>query len=192
MVVVGELTLERAREALHGELADVVYSDPPWGPGMLRYFRTINGERRRPDWCEFLGLFCEVVAASRKAAGHVLIEMGPRWVDDLCASMLTVGILQSARFDCFYGSKRLPVTLWYSGPGIHSHPEGLHGSEMTLTALRGVCSRGSLVFDPCCGKGMTARCASRLGMRFAGVELNPKRAEVCKRWLDNSKISRTK
>jgi predicted methyltransferase len=39
------------------------------------------------------------------------------------------------------------------------------------------------VFDPCCGKGYTARAAVASGMMFRGIELNPKRAAVTVEWL---------
>lgn len=39
------------------------------------------------------------------------------------------------------------------------------------------------VFDPCCGKGYTARAAVAAGMKFRGIELNPKRAAVTIGWL---------
>ncbi|MFO7180884.1 MAG: hypothetical protein DIU78_019440, partial [Pseudomonadota bacterium] len=61
-VVVGELTLERARDALAGSRADIIYSDPPWGPGNLYFWRTHNGESGRPSWPGFLETFCDVVA----------------------------------------------------------------------------------------------------------------------------------
>jgi len=72
-LVVGELTIERARDALGGEPADIVYSDPPWGPGNLMYWRTHNGEMDRPNWDEFLDLFCRVVSTSVRDGGHVFL-----------------------------------------------------------------------------------------------------------------------
>lgn len=184
-LVVGELTTTRAAAALACELADIIYSDPPWGPGNLMYWRTHNGETRRPDWATFLSTFCSIVRSSVRPGGHVFVEMGLRWVDDLAEAMRRVGFRESARFGCLYGpaSKRLPNVLWYSGPGTKTDPSGMYGVAMTRRALEGVAAPGALVFDPCCGKGMTARCALRLGMRFAGVELNPRRAAVTKAFL---------
>jgi len=184
VLVVGELTLPRARKALAGKLADITYSDPPWGPGNLMYWRTHNGEQSRPDWDTFLELFCDIVANNTKDGGHIFVEMGVRWVDELAAAMAARQRPESARFRCLYGSPKRPNVLWYSGPGTTSDPTGLSGVKMTHTALSGVAVPGLLVFDPCCGKGMTARCATRLGMRFAGVELNPKRAQVTRAWLN--------
>jgi len=191
MLVVGELTHERAASALEGELADIVYSDPPWGPGNLMYWRTHNLETSRPDWSVFLDTFTAVVSASVRPGAHIFVEMGVRWVDELSSAMRSHGIHESARWNCLYGNPKLPNILWYSGPGCTTDPSGLSGVKMTHTALSGVARPGALVLDPCCGKGMTARCAIRLGMRFSGVELNPRRAEVTRRWLDKHQSHKT-
>jgi hypothetical protein len=183
-LIVGELSLARAREALGGKRAPIVYSDPPWGPGNLMYWRTHNGERARPSWDDFLRLFCRVVSASAAGGAHVFVEMGLRWVDQLAAEMAAVGLPERNRWTCYYGHPKLPNVLWYSGPGTTTDPSGLSGVAMTRRALEGVARPSALVFDPCCGKGMTARCALRLGMRFAGVELNPKRAAATRAFLD--------
>lgn len=191
-LVVGELTPARASRALAGEKADIVYSDPPWGPGNLMYWRTHNKETERPDWPTFLNTFCNVVAVSIKPGAHVFVEMGLRWVDDLARVMSGLGIDEAKRFTCYYGNPKLPNVLWYAGPGTTTDPGGMSGVAMTRRAIEGVATPDALVFDPCCGKGMTARCALRLGMRFAGVELNPKRAEVTQKWLNDFAASRTR
>lgn len=178
-LVVGELTMERALEALEGERADIVYCDPPWGPGLLRYFRTLNGEPDAdPSWPEFLELLAQVIVGCVAPGGHIFIEMGEQWADELAAAMAAAGAPESGRWTCYYSSPKRPQVVWYSGPGTTTDPSGLSGVKMTHTALAGVARLGALVFDPCCGKGMTAKCALRLGMRFAGVELNPARARV--------------
>jgi hypothetical protein len=192
MLVVGELTIERARQALAGRKADIVYSDPPWGPGNLMYWRTHNKETTRTSWPAFLETFCRVVAKSIRRDAHVMVEMGTRWVDELSDEMAKNGIKESCRWNCLYGNPKLPNVLWYSGPGCSTNPSGLSGVSMTKTALSGVATSGALVLDPCCGKGMTARCSLRLGMQFAGVELNPRRAEVTRKWLDDFAGSRTR
>lgn len=191
-LVVGELTIARAREALEGEDAEIIYSDPPWGPGNLMYWRTHNQETERPDWEAFIDLFCRVVSESVVDGGHVFVEMGLRWVDQLAGAMAAVGIQERARWTCYYGNPKLPNVLWYSGPGTTTDPSGMSGVAMTRCALEGVARPGALVFDPCCGKGMTARCALRLGMRFAGVELNPRRAAVTRAFLDRHDRSRAR
>lgn len=183
-IIVGELTLQRAREALRGQKADIIYSDPPWGPGNLMYWRTHSGESVRPDWARFLDTFCGVVAATKTNDAHVFVEMGVRWIDELSRAMERYGIRERTRWRVLYGNPKRPNMLWYSGPGAPCDPTDMSGVAMTHHVLSSVARPGAMVFDPCCGKGMTARCALRLGMRFAGVELNPKRAAVTQTFLD--------
>lgn len=182
-VIIGELTHERAATALADNKADIVYSDPPWGQGNLRYWRTHAGQQVEVEWSGFLGLFCDVVAESIRPGAHVFVEMGLRWVDQLSGEMAARGLPEVARWRCRYSAQKLPNALWYSGPGAACDPTDMSGVAMTSHVLGSVAVPGALVFDPCCGKGMTARCAVRHGMRFAGVELNPARAAVTIDWL---------
>ena len=127
-----------------------------------------------------------MVKASLNPGGHIFVEMGLRWVDELASAMLAVGFPERARWRVLYGPAKdpLPNMLWYSGPRASCDPTGMRGEPMTRHVIESVAVPGALVFDPCCGKGMTARCAIRSGMRFAGVELNPKRAAVTTAWLE--------
>jgi hypothetical protein len=183
-LAIGALTPGRADMVLAGEKPHVIYSDPPWGPGNLMYWRTQNGERKRPSWPDFLGTLCDVLRTAMSAQTHVFVEMGTRWVDELAAAMAKRGLPERTRWTVAYGKPQRPNVLWYAGPGVSCEPSGMSGEAMTTHALTAVARPGELVFDPCCGKGMTARCALRLGMRFAGVELNPKRAAVARRWAE--------
>lgn len=185
-VLVGELSVELSRRALAGSLADIVYSDPPWGEGNLKYWRTHNGQCGHPvNWSQFLRTLRDVVAATMKPGGHLFLEMGCRWVDELAEVMGDAGFAETSRWSVLYGpkAKPLPNVLWYSGPGASCNPTGMRGEPMTRHVLDSVAVPGALVYDPCCGKGMTARCAHRSGMRFVGTELNPKRAAATRDWL---------
>lgn len=185
-VLVGDLSVELAMRALAGERASVVYSDPPWGEGNLKYWRTHNGQCGHPvSWSRFLRTLTEVVASALKPGGHLFLEMGCRWVDELSRIMGEAGFPECSRWGVLYGpaKKPIPNVLWYSGPGVTCDPTGMRGEPMTRHVIDSVAEPDALVFDPCCGKGMTARCAVRAGMRFAGCELNPKRAAITEDWL---------
>lgn len=187
---VGEMTTTRADMVLAGEQADVVYTDPPWGSAILHTFYRMAGNARRPSWPDFLTTFCAVVAASIRPGGHVFVEMGTRWVDELAAAMATCGLPERQRWDVRYGKPLRPNVLWYSGPGVGCDPTDMSGEPMTQHVIDAVAAPGALVFDPCCGKGMTARCALRTGMRFAGVEINPDRAAVTRKWVERWQAQR--
>lgn len=149
---------------------------------MVTYFRSLAGDSERTSWDAFLSDFSQAVAVAN--ATHIFIEIGPRWELDILRSMARVGVEMCDRWDVVYGSKKLPNVLLHAGPPVTCNPTGMSGVAMTTHVLNSVAVPGALVFDPCCGKGMTARCAVRAGMRFAGVELNPKRATVTQAWLD--------
>jgi len=186
-VLVGDLSVELAMRALAGERASVVYSDPPWGEGNLKYWRTHNGQCGHPvSWERFLETIADVLRVAIAPNGHIFLEMGCRWADELSRKMSSAGFPERARWTCLYGpaAKPLPNVLWYSGPGVSCNPSGLRGEPMTRHVIGSVATPGALVYDPCCGKGMTARCAVRAGMRFVGTELNPKRAAVTRSWLE--------
>jgi hypothetical protein len=188
-VEVGELTLERARAALNGERPHITYCDPPWGPGLLTMFRTMTGENDyQADWPGFLELLATVIADSQSA--HIFLEMGPRFVDEMASVMTAHGLPECNRWEVLYGSPKRTSSIWYSGPGAPCNPSGMSGVKMTRHVLESVSRPSALVFDPCCGKGMTARCAVRAGMRFAGVELVPVRAQVTIDWLAKNDPSR--
>jgi hypothetical protein len=183
-VLIGELTLERAKMVLQGKKADIVYSDPPWGPGNLRYWRTMNNEGNEVNWKKFLHLFCQVVKDSTNPTSEIFVEMGTRWIDELAAEMASVGIQETQRFECSYrgGAKRYRNFLWHAG--THIVPTELNGGvKMTMGILSAVAKDGAIVFDPCCGKGMSAKCAIKNNMKFVGIELNAKRAAMTQKIL---------
>jgi hypothetical protein len=169
-------------ELLGGELADIVYSDPPWGQGNLTYWRTHNGEPSTTDWRGFLERFCSTVVRHARPGAPLFVEMGLRWVDELAAVMASHGRTETARWTCVYGRPARPNILWYSGPPVDLDVSGLGGPPMTTKALSSVARPDAIVLDPCCGKGMTARVALQLGMRFRGNELNHKRLTVTEQW----------
>lgn len=171
----GDVTTGAVGRLMGDELADVVYSDPPWGPGLLRWFYTHAKIDCQATWGSFLAAFCAAVATHRKPAAPVFVEMGHAWTDDLAAAMLAVGIAESARWRVSYGSPKRESVLWYSGAPLAGDPTGLHGRAVPMWALSRVMQACAVVLDPCCGKGTTAAVTKRLGGVFRGAELNPKR-----------------
>lgn len=183
----GDIT-RGAVPALMGEdLADVVYSDPPWGPGNQQYWHTHNkrGSVPQTDWPGFLRAFCCACAAFARAEAPVFVEMGERWAEDLARAMAQEGLLLQREWSITYGSPPRPNRLLLFG--LHDHPIDLgsdrHGPPVTARILEAIVRPGMLVLDPCTGKGMTARNAHRLGGHFRGCELNPRRLAITEAWL---------
>jgi hypothetical protein len=188
-LMIGDITTDVVSQLMGAELADVIYSDPPWGPGNQQYWHTMRsrGSVPRTSWPGFLAAFCGVCAAHRKPDAPVFVEMGMRWADELDSAMIAVGLPRRRRWVVTYGPKKkpLPVTLNLYGPRDIDvvMPEPAHGEPVTRAVLEVVVRPGALVLDPCTGLGMTARITHKLGASFRGTEMNANRLETTLAWL---------
>ena len=179
----GDITTGVVADLLAGELVDLIYSDPPWGPGNQQYWHTMRerGAVPRTSWPGFLAAFCDACATHRKPTAPVFVEMGMRWADELDATMAAVGLPRQRRWIVTYGPRKrpLPVTLTLYGPrNIDVQmPDPPHGEPVTRAVLGAVVRPGMRVLDPCTGLGMTARITHALGGYFRGTEMNAVRLE---------------
>ncbi len=174
---------------MDGELADVVYVDPPWGPAILKSFAKAAGKSSLP-WRGFLDKFAESVAAIAKPEAPIFVEMGERWTDDLDEAMALFRRPLRRRWRTTYGSRKDARPATVALYGVENHvAEGVsfcdtpHGEEVTRELLKAVVGPALVVLDPCTGLGMTARVTHSLGGCFRGLELNPARLEETARWL---------
>ncbi len=197
----GDITAGAVWNLMGDEKADVIYSDPPWGPGNQQYWHTMRerGSAPRTSWHDFVDTFAGVCASHAKESAPVFVEMGMRWAEELAAAMSAAGFFMRHRWVVTYGPKKkpLPVTLNYfcrpsrwavdhSGLAqriTHGMPDPAHGEPVTANVLRQVVQPGSVVLDPCTGLGMTARWTHKLGAHFRGTEMNATRLERTLSWL---------
>lgn len=188
-LLVGDITAGAVAKLMGSEKANVIYSDPPWGPGNQQYWHTMRerGSVPRTNWPGFLAAFCEACAQHRHQNAPVCVEMGVRWVNELDLAMAKVGLSATKRWTVFYGPKRMPLpnTLSLYGAALPSisMPDPPHGEAITLAVLSSVVMPGSVVLDPCTGLGMTARLTHRLGGSFRGSEMNAGRMARTEAWL---------
>lgn len=166
---------------LEGERVDILYCDPPWGN--TRYWATINkkmtGRYNEPISHEaLLNRIFEL--ADRFVSGHVFLETGKRWGDqvaelmgDHCAGVSTFPMLYKA------GGRTLGSILVHGvngpAPPFTFDPTGRHGYQVVRDIIANVATPGGIVLDPCCGTGFTALAAIEAGMAFRGNEVNAKR-----------------
>lgn len=196
----GDLLDQETRDAyrvvLPGQVR-AVYSDPPWNPGNSTYWRTHAGLEPRSTYGAFLDAWVDVAAECQdRGAGDVLVEQSanvahqdllraavqrqPRWT-------LPERVVYPVRYGS--GSRLLPNALIHFGsagllPTPYLDPSGMHGEAMTFRVFAGLhLAPGSVVVDPCTGKGMTSRAAHIFGLHFVGSELNPARLDVTLKWL---------
>lgn len=188
-LLLGDITTGAVMRIMGADRADVVYSDPPWGPGNQQYWHTYRdrGSVPRTDWPGFLAAFCESVRAARHPHAPVFVEMGMRWTADLDAAMNRVGFPLRREWEITYGPKSKPLPLRLALFGPQDIPVDLagntHGEPVTREILRAVVTPGAVVLDPCTGLGMTSRWTHRYGGHFRGTEMTERRLAVTEAWL---------
>lgn len=179
-------------DLMQGDLADFIYSDPPWGQGNLRYWQTMNHKMTGAnkvdiDYTEFLHKYFEIV--SKYARDKIILEYGCQWREDIIDWAKQYGFIHHATRVCYYkaGAKDLPCDLHFlSKSGAVSMTE--IPSEDDIKDLRDLNllqllwesyapKEVNIVLDPMCGMGFSAEMAMRWGAAFRGNELNEKRLQ---------------
>lgn len=177
-------------DLLQGEKVDVMYSDPPWGDGMLKYWKTMN-ERDTgaiasiTDTESFLDRIFSISA--RWVNGVTFIEYGTKWKDLVKEGGVRHGLIDIATIDLLYGNgkKKRPLHLHIFSknrirlaPGYIDNLKDSSGYDSVRRAITPFAIPGfNKILDPCCGLGYTAQVAVDTGMVFYGNELNAKRLQ---------------
>jgi hypothetical protein len=186
----GSITLGIA-ELMGQEKASLVYSDPPWGAGNVRYWQTINNKMTGANpqdlsYDEYMRSLFSII--QQYASGIVLMEYGQNWAQQLIDQAATYNLQHAATIELLYrsGSKLLPCDLHVFGAGFKpSIPLGFreaithtHGYSTLKAAFKYFAKPSEVVLDPCCGMGYTAQAALDHGMTFRGNELNASRLQI--------------
>lgn len=168
--------------AVAGQPPTLAYTDPPWNAGNARAFRTkaaVDGPQGRP--VDFVALLDRVLQAAR-SSGELWCEMGAGTVDVLRQRAQAAGAEVLGGWPITY-YRRQPCRLlrisWPPHPPpLSASPAGLDDAHTPAWVIHRRTKPGQLVLDPCCGRGLTGVAAARLGRRFLGIELAPRRAAV--------------
>ena len=176
-------------DLMDGQQADIVYTDPPWGQGNLRYWQTINNrmtgaEKKDVDYNAFIN---QIFKVSKKYAQNLLlVEYGIRWKDDIINLGEKHGFIHNAIINEQYksGSKLLPLHLHvFSKHSMDVSQEYIdsvtdsYGYDCVKKVITPFAKEGNILLDPCCGMGYSAQVSIDTGMTFYGNELNSKRLE---------------
>lgn len=162
---------------LAGETLDIIYTDPPWGDGNMKWWVTLNKKMTGKAFVPltYAQLIARIMELSQKhLKGYLFIETGVQWIDQLNAAYVQNGLYnigyQKLKYqggDCvvFYGSTipKQPFALDITN---------LKGVKLPQTVLSYLNKKGGIVLDPCCGMGYTAKAAVDSGMQFRGNEFN--------------------
>lgn len=162
-----------------------VYSDPPWGPGNAKFWRTANDQGDFPvDYDALLEAFARV---AHSASVGAFVEMGLRWQVELQRAMQPW--TPHRTWTTVYGKPPRPnLVQFYPHPDLAGavaaaeDPSGMTGEAVTRTLLTGRVQVGDVLIDPCMGLGMTLRVGHELGALVRGNELHPARLSRCLDW----------
>lgn len=176
---------------LNGEKASIIYTDPPWGQGNLKYWQTINqrhtgADKKDIDYNEFISRIFQIGTDYLAEGGVFFVEYGINWREDIVNMGRKVGLSHLSRIDLRYksGSKLLPLDLHIFSNKTLKIPKsyvanlkGTHGYNSLKKAIPYFAKEGKILLDPCCGMGFSAKAALENRMYFRGNELNSKRLE---------------
>lgn len=182
-------------ELMNGEMADIFYSDPPWGQGNIKWwetkhFKDTGTDRSNTTLDDMLGRVFDV--ATRYAKEYIFIEYGKRWSDLIKQYGVSRGLYYAGGVETLYrtGKGLLPLDIHlFTKSGINV-PQAYFDSIYHLADYKAVIAAvtpfavpGGILLDPMCGLGNSARIAVELGMRFRGNELNGIRLKKAKNKL---------
>jgi len=172
---------------------DIMYSDPPWGQGNLRYWQTMNKKqtgatKEDHDINEFLKRIFWI--AKTYCRNLVFLEYSVKFIDEFIAMGEAYEMQHHHTIDIYYksGSRLLPnvlhifTTKFYENKielpaGYREELATLQGYPLLRSAIKPFASPGQYILDPCCGMGYTAQFAIDHDLNFVGNELNKVRLQ---------------
>ena len=176
-----------------GEKAHILYSDPPWGEGNMKYWATMAEKMTgsRPNQMTFDGMldrFGELIRGF--CTGFVFVEQGMRFEEQTVGALQKAGVTVSRIVQIRYGSGKntLPNILICGSvngqtPTLPEGVEGMKGAKLPYEVVKCNALPGGIVLDPCCGMGYTAKAAVRNNMIFRGNEFNSARLAKTEKFL---------
>lgn len=172
---------------LKGSKAHILYTDPPWGDGNMKYWCTLNKRHTGQDieamsYKSLIKIIKDMI--KNHVDGYVFLETGNKWLDETLNDVKDV-IYNEKVYSLRYksGSKLLtnPVIVGTTDPNLVlpnlDELEGAIDEHSLKIAIPLLAKEGAILLDPTCGMGNSARSAIQNKMRFVGNEFNAKRLE---------------
>lgn len=192
----GDLMNFDPTELFFDKKADIIWADPPWGDGLMKYFQTqnrkLNPNETTIDWSasEFLERLLQICKEVMHQNSIMFLEYGEKHFDFVHDAIKNSGLFfEGFREINYFGGgkwrKHHLFILTKSAGGAKQlskvpNAEALQnigGSKMIIKCLEAYpLNAQTTIFDPCCGLGLTAEAAIHYGARFIGNELSPARA----------------
>jgi len=186
-VMHSDLMLADFDELMQGEMVDVMYSDPPWGVGNLKYWQTMNKKMTgaNPNDVNLDSFLDKIFSIAEKyVKEHIFIEYGEKWHDEIKALAKKHNLVDNGTIKLRYqgGGKLRPLDLHLFGKRKINISESYiksvtdtYGYNTLVQVMKPFAGKGKTIIDPCCGMGYTAQIAIDNGMKFIGNELNEAR-----------------
>jgi hypothetical protein len=173
----GDLTTPHGEDVLTvaGQV-DAVYTDPPWGKGEARRFRTLSGvdggQAKPVDWPAFAGRMVELWA---HCVGDVWVAMSP--LSPVLDQVREHGGSLVGQWAANFQGRRCDLLRLRFQRGPLTPVGNLVGVEVWGQADRVLYGLplGATVVDWCFGLGSTPLACVQGGWRFVGSELGPTR-----------------
>ena len=178
-------------DLMESDIADFVYTDPPWGQGSLRFWQTLNKkdtgqEYRDVIYDDFMDFFFSILA--KYSRDKVVVEYGEKWSNDIIALSGRHGFYHNGVCKSLYrsGAKLLTLDMHFlsrSKPfsvsqDIVDDCINKRGFDLVNTLFEKLCPQDAeIILDPLCGMGYTAQATVNRNLSFRGNELNKKRLD---------------
>ena len=181
---------------MQNEKANIIYSDPPWGTGNLRFWDTINvkmndANKRETDWILFMQNFCNIINKYSMPNTPVFIEMGLKFYEEFLTIIeknTQYKLKQLFHTEYKSSGKLFPMVVMYLSNTFNylfneQTINKTNGNETVKNILTPIAQKNFVVLDPCTGFGRKIRISDSLDMVFRGVELNQKRLDKAIKFL---------
>ena len=171
---------------LQGRKANVLYSDPPWNAGNIKYWATMNkkmtGEEFKP--LSFEDLISTIGGIIKNHVdGYVFLEVGIKQAPEIVSQL--GDIIHNAKIhEVLYkgGGKWTPNAVIsastqevYNGFNLDLTGTKCDGPILPDRCLGNVATKGDLILDPFCGLGNTGKACIKWELEFRGNEFNSAR-----------------
>lgn len=189
-----EATRDWYMDQLPDDVATVI-SDPPWSPSYAKLWRKMAEVSPAVTYSNLMRCWTQIASMCIQRGAEVLIERSTEVKNNVAffeavAERPTWSLSLLEKWSVFYGSPgsggvRTPNDLLHFGSRhLTTDPTGLTGEPMFIRTCAGLGLRtGSVLVDPCIGKGMTSRMAHYFDANCIGSELNQKRVDAALAWL---------
>lgn len=178
-------------QLMGNDVADFIYSDPPWGPAAIKNFATLNTKNTGQTSADtslssFLDNFFSV--CNKFAKNKIVIEYGIKWRNDIIFYGTKHGFIHAGVTGSFYRSGLEKTSsdvhvFTKDGTGLITNEFAIKCSQLNGVKLVSMvfdehCPKDAqIILDPCCGMGYTAQVCVDRNLTFIGNELNSKRLQ---------------